>query len=402
MLLTKTNNNITTAPIKGTQPRHHNYEQDNQAGELLKNSQKDQAEHLMIVDMARNDLGKICKIGSIKVPSLFEHRRFSTVHHLESQIQGKLAPNNDLNTVMAAMFPAASITGAPKLRTMEIIKELEQHNRDIYTGSIGLIKPDGNYTFNVAIRTITQNLLNITTMGIGGGIVADSQPDQEWNEIKDKSAFLTNIPQPFGLIETLLLTTKGKIKFQKKHLHRLQRSAHRLGFVCKSKKINKQLTKYAAALTQNKTNPCILRLQLELNGKTTLSNRPFIQSPATLKIKINPEPVDRMDQLSTHKTTRRSHFDHPLQAAKAEGFHDVLFINNLGHITEGAIRAIMLRIAGRWYAPPITDGLLPSIWREQMIKKLQAKEKSLTLTDLEQAEEILMGNSVQGGRRAFL
>jgi para-aminobenzoate synthetase / 4-amino-4-deoxychorismate lyase len=399
LLLHRQDNSLVSAPIKGTRPRSADQEEDWAVGEELQHSKKDRAEHVMIVDMARNDLGRVCSVGSIQVPHLFEHRCFSTVHHLESRVQGELLPGLGLDAVMAAMFPAASITGAPKRRTMEIIQEMEGRERGVYTGSIGVIRPGGDCTFNVAIRTVTQNrLAGENCLGLGGGIIADSDPGQEWIEIADKGAFLSKIPEPFGLIETFLLDKNGDIDNLAAHLSRLGRSARRLGFNCDLIAIKSRVAAEVATLAEEKLLPRILRLELALDGRVAFSHRPFVTPPATLKIMLAPNRLDRLDPLLQHKTTRRANFDHGFQSAKKAGYDDVLFLNNLGMVTEGAIRAILCSFAGRWYAPPVVDGLLPSIWRAKQIAQRQAQEKSLTLDDLSKADEIIMGNAVQGGR----
>jgi para-aminobenzoate synthetase / 4-amino-4-deoxychorismate lyase len=395
MLLAKEGDKLLTAPIKGTRP---NLSDGSSLGEELQKSKKDRAEHVMIVDMARNDLGRICAVGSVQVPHLFELRQFSTVYHLESRVGGELLPGTDLSAVVGAMFPAASITGAPKKRTMEIIKELEGRERGVYTGSIGMLKPGGDYVFSVAIRTVTQQgSTGSAYVGLGGGIVADSDPGQEWAEIADKGAFLNKIPEPFGLIETFLVNSAGKIDSLELHLQRLEKSALQLGFACNLVGVERGVVGAVAKLRESTKEPRIMRLELAIDGVVTFSNRPFIKPPDSLKVLIAAEPVDRFNHLLQYKTTRRGHFDRALEAAKGQGYDDVLFINGLGRVTEGAIRGILVRLDGRWYAPPVADGLLPSIWRAREMINLGAEERSLTLEELAKAEKTVMGNAVQGG-----
>jgi para-aminobenzoate synthetase / 4-amino-4-deoxychorismate lyase len=398
LLISKQGNRLTTAPIKGTRPRSDDFRSDQGEGEALIKSQKDRAEHLMIVDMARNDLGRVCSVGSVQVPHLFEKRSFSTVHHLESRVQGQSEPGRGLDSIMEALFPAASITGAPKKRAMEIIQELEGRERGIYTGSIGIIEPGGDCTFNVAIRTVTQNRSQKGAyLGLGGGIVADSNPHKEWAEIAHKGAFLSKIPEPFGLIETFLLPESGVVKNLPEHLNRLGQSARRLGFVFSQKQVESQLNEEINRRLKEGPVPQILRLLLTLDGQLSFSHRPFVPVRKNLSIVVASNRLDRMDLLLQHKTSRRDLFTVPFQAAKAQGRDDVLFLNNIGLVTEGAIRGVMVRLDGQWYVPQISDGLLPSIWRSQQIRRLGAKERSLTLELLIQAEEIRMGNAVHGG-----
>ncbi|MBF0359055.1 MAG: chorismate-binding protein [Magnetococcales bacterium] len=394
MLLTKEGDKLLTAPIKGTRP---NIPDGWALGEELQKSKKDRAEHVMIVDMARNDLGRICAVGSVQVPHLFELRQFSTVYHLESRVAGKLLPGTDLSAVIAAMFPAASITGAPKKRTMEIIKVLEGRERGVYTGSIGLLKPGGDYVFNVAIRTVTQKgSADSAYVGLGGGIVADSDPGQEWAEIADKGAFLNKIPVPFGLIETFLVDSAGEIEGLDLHLQRIEKSALQLGFACDLVRVERGIGAAVAKLGEGTKEPRIMRMELSIDGRVTFSNRPYIKPPDSLKVLLAVESVDRFNHLLQHKTTRRGHFDRALKAARGQGYDEVLFMNGLGRITEGAIRGVLVCIAGRWYAPPVADGLLPSIWRAREMKNLDAEERSMGLDEIAKAEKIIMGNAVQG------
>ncbi len=399
LLIAKKGDRLLTAPIKGTRPRSLDIQEDNDRRSALLRSEKDRAEHIMIVDMARNDLGKVCQVGSIHVPQLMICRPFSTVHHLESRIEGRVMPGVGLEGVMSALFPAASITGAPKNRTMEIIRELEGRERGIYTGSIGVIEPGGDYRFNVAIRTVSQTTpQDPPHIGLGGGIVADSIPVREWREIGDKGAFISQIPEPFGLIETFLLGKEGSVPALSDHLTRLADSAYRLGFLYEAKGVTKRVTAESERRAKKGETPCIMRLELSMDGRLNMSYRPFTPAPQRLRINIAPFRVDQFDPLLQHKTNRRSHLDFFLEKAKAEGFDDVLFLNQSGLITESAIRAILMGRDGGWFVPPLSDGLLPSIWRAKEIVRLKATEKSLPLEQLQGAETLYLGNAVHGGR----
>ena len=400
LFLQRSGQQLWTAPIKGTAPSGPNPQMNEEEGRALERSDKDRAEHIMIVDMARNDLGKVCKIGSVRVDHLFERRLFPTVQHLESRVCGVPCAGVGLDGIMEALFPAASITGAPKQRTMEIISALENRPRGLYTGSIGVIRPGGDFIFNVAIRTVTWQGEE-GRMGLGGGIVADSNSEREWWEIADKGRFLHEIPEPFQLIETFLLEQDGQLPHVEQHMLRLQRSANALGFACDLAMLESALFDQVSRWHQAGLGKRVVRLLLDREGQLTLNHRPCSEVRVGLKIRLADVCVDRLDRLLRHKTTRRQAFDQALQMAKEAGDDDALFMNNLGRITEGAIRAIMVRVGEQWYVPPVQDGLLASIWRAQEIKRLSAMEKSLTLTDLLQADEVRMGNSCQGGRKVM-
>ncbi|MBF0177054.1 MAG: bifunctional anthranilate synthase component I family protein/class IV aminotransferase [Magnetococcales bacterium] len=391
---------LISAPIKGTRPRSRSALVDARRIRALQTSIKDRAEHVMIVDMVRNDLGRISRTGSVAVPHLFEWRTFSSVHHLETRISGEPAPATlDAASIMAAMFPAASITGAPKHRTMEIIRTLEKRPRGIYTGAVGLFQPGGDFLFNVAIRTVVQRGHTPPLMGLGGGVVADSNPAAEWSEMADKGHFLAvGADPPPGLLETMRVDATGNIPQLGQHLTRLEISARALGMPLPLQAVTKTLQREAALLHRAGLVPRVLRLELHGNGAIKTSHRRLTPTPATLQVQLAAHRVDRLDRLNQHKTTRREHLTIALRQARWGGYDDALFLNNLGGVTEGSIRGILARLEGRWYAPPVSDGLLPSLWRAAEMEKLAACEQSLTLEMLCQAEAIRMGNAVQGGQ----
>ncbi|MEO5363590.1 MAG: bifunctional anthranilate synthase component I family protein/class IV aminotransferase [Magnetococcus sp. DMHC-8] len=396
LFLQRTGEQLLTAPIKGTCARLADPDADAALGKALEQSAKERAEHVMIVDMARNDLGKVCQTGTVQVDHLFERRVFATVQHLESRVRGRQQPGMTWDRLMAALFPAASITGAPKQRTMEIIRTLEQRPRGLYTGTLLIARPGGDFISNVAIRTVTWQGREAGSIGLGGGIVADSAWEREWAEIADKGRFLQEIPPPLQLLETMRLTPTGEIVRLEQHLARLHHSARALGFSCDIDKIRTDIHRQAARWLAKTPTDLVVRLVLDLAGTFTLQPRPCPVAPQSLSVRIAPHPVDRHDPLLRHKTSRRQPFDLALARARAAGQQEALWFNALGHVTEGSIRAIAVSLAGQWYLPPLADGLLASIWRAETRERLCAREKSLTLPDILSAEEIRMGNSVQG------
>ncbi|MBF0136781.1 MAG: chorismate-binding protein [Magnetococcus sp. DMHC-1] len=400
LFLERRGETLVSAPIKGTRPRSRSGLVDSNRARELQKSAKDQAEHIMIVDMVRNDLGRICQTGSVTAPHLFEWRAFSSVHHLETRIMGQVVPAaRRAAHIMAAMFPAASITGAPKQRTMEIIRTLENRPRGLYTGAMGLFQPGGDFLFNVTIRTVVQQDQAAPMMGLGGGVVADSNPAAEWSEMANKGHFLCgSADPPLGLIETMRVEENGTIPRLPQHLARLLASAQTLGIPLDMEAASHALHREATILAQTGLVPRVLRLELRSNGTLKTTQRRLSPTPAALQIRLSGQRVDRLNRLNRHKTTRREHLDTALRQARWSGFDDALFLNNLDQVTEGAMRGILVRLAGRWYAPPVADGLLPSIWREQEMRNLAATERTLTLDLLCQAEVIRMGNAVQDGR----
>jgi para-aminobenzoate synthetase/4-amino-4-deoxychorismate lyase len=395
---------LVTAPIKGTAARVADPETDHRIGQALEASAKNRAEHVMIVDMARNDLGRICQTGTIRVPHLMERRQFSTLHHLESRVHGLTRPEVTLAEVFAALFPAASVTGAPKHRTMAIIHDLEAPEaRGVYTGAVGVLRPGGDALFNVAIRTVVQHD-GRCWMGLGGGIVADSEPGSEWQELLHKGQFLTRAAvtgttEPFHLIETMRVELNGCIVAQTLHLERLAQSAQALGLACPSRSsLEQQLALYIADRIPESLRPRRLRLQLSGTGACLISDAALPEAPPhPLRVCAVAWVVDRQDRLLRHKTTWRHRLDHALHQAQQAGFDEILLGNNLGQVTEGAIRSLLVCLDGRWYVPPVEDGLLPGIWRQQAMEHHQARERSMTLDDLRQADAIWMGNAVRGG-----
>ncbi|NGZ05356.1 MAG: hypothetical protein G8237_03275 [Magnetococcales bacterium] len=397
LFLERQGRHLTTAPIKGTSSRAPEAATDRLQMHTLQQSAKDRAEHVMIVDMARNDLGQICQTGSVTVERLAVCRSFSSVHHLETRVQGVARTGTTLEETLAALFPAASITGAPKKRTMEMIRQLEQRPRGLYTGIMGVLKPGGDGWFNVAIRTVLHTPTTGPIIGLGGGVVADSQPKAEWNEIADKARFLTASPTPLELIETFRIDPEGEIPWLDLHLTRLTRSAATLGIPLEPDRVAHQVRTTVAAWHTAGWTPLTGRLTLTSHGTLTLNHRPTASWPPAPKVRLAAWQPDPHDPLLRHKTNRRLHYDAELAQAYQTGYDEVLFINRAGQVTEGAISSLLVHLDGDWVAPPVTDGLCPSIWQTQEINRLQAKTASLTQNDLKRATEIRLGNAVRGG-----
>jgi len=381
--------NIKVKPMKGTAPI-------GTPSEWLQKDVKNTSENVMIVDLLRNDLGRICKPGTVKVRELFGVETYETLLQMTSTVTGRLQSQISILDLMKSLFPCGSVTGAPKISSMKIIRALETEPRNIYTGAIGYFAPDGQAAFNVAIRTIDLRARGdqsyIAQMGVGGGIVYDSQPQDEYAECQLKAKFLFNAMPDFALIETMLFTG-GKIQYLKKHLQRLKASADYFIIPCSLTKIQNALKKYTTTLTGK----IRLRLLLQSDGEIILEHRPLVAVKTTRPvIAISDYKTQSDDPFLCHKTTRRKLYDEECKRQVSRGYFDIIFRNEKDQITEGAISNIFIKIKEQYFTPPISCGLLPGIGRQIMIKKLKAREKVLTLTDLKMANKIILTNSIRG------
>ncbi|HZY63885.1 MAG TPA: aminodeoxychorismate synthase component I [Edaphobacter sp.] len=390
---------ITTRPMKGTMRRGLDLAEDRQAAINLQNDEKNRSEHLMIVDLLRNDLGRICNMGSVQVEDLFSIEHYRTLLQMTSTVSGKLRTGLHWYDIFKAMFPSGSITGAPKIRTMQIIRELEENARGIYTGAIGYIAPDGSSAFNVAIRTLHMRAGKIS-MGVGGGIVADSIPDEEYSECLLKAAFLTHQQHDFQLIETMLWN--GDFRLLSMHMDRLESSAAYFEFAFDRAAAVSQLREYASSFSSEK---CYrVRLLLNSDGKIILAHGEHSNQPAAISnVRIALQRTFSNDVFLRHKTTLRQQYDLEYAQCRRDGFDEVIFQNERGEITEGSISNIFIRREGRLVTPPLHCGVLPGIFRRHLLEdEPRAKEAVLTLRDLQTADAIYICNSLRGMREIRL
>jgi para-aminobenzoate synthetase / 4-amino-4-deoxychorismate lyase len=382
---------IESQPMKGTAGRGLWFENDVQQGEWLRVSEKDRAENLMIVDMVRNDLGRIADTGTVNVSSLFDVNRYPTVWQMTSTVRAKTSAPFD--EILKALFPPASITGAPKARTMEIIDELESSPRRIYTGTIGYAVPGRKMQFNVAIRTILidKNRKN-AEYGVGGGIVWDSQLESEKNECHIKTRAL-NAPAPdFDLLETMLWTPKDGYFLLPYHLKRLMQSAEYFGFKVKSRYIELELAKCAKKLPKNSHR---IRLLVSKKGAVAVESSPFETVPAGFSdIALATSPIDSSNPFLYHKTTNRQIYQDVINSASS--FQDVLLYNQKGEITESTIANIAVELDGNLYTPPVRCGLLPGTYREWMLDQKKIAEKVIRIDDIPSASNIYLMNALRG------
>ena len=390
------NGQISTRPMKGTMPRGLDLAEDEQQAAYLQSDEKNRSEHVMIVDLLRNDLGRTCAPGSVHVDDIFSVERYTTLLQMTSTVSGTLRPGLRYYDIFRALFPSGSITGAPKIRTMEIIRELESHPRGIYTGAIGHIAPNGSATFNVAIRTLVLQQ-GIAHMGVGGGIVADSVAASEYRECLLKASFLTRARPHFQLIETMR-ADNGTIPLLNLHLDRLEASARHFDFIFDRTEAETRIADYTNQLPTNE--PHRIRLLLDATGTLTLTHTSLTPDPPTLTVRISTQRTHSTDVFLRHKTTHRDHYDYELAKARGEGSDEVLFLNERNEITEGAISNLFLQREGKLLTPPLASGVLPGIYRRHLLEtNPTAEEHILTLADLDTAEAIFLCNSVRGLRR---
>lgn len=389
------NGRIVTRPMKGTMPRGLDLAEDEQQMIRLEADEKNRSEHVMIVDLLRNDLGRICRMGSVHADPLFAVERYSTLLQMTSTVFGDLRPNLTFREIFQALFPSGSITGAPKIRTMQIIRELERKPRGVYTGAIGHISPSGDAEFNVAIRTLVLHN-GIAKMGVGGGIVADSDAVSEYRECQLKASFLTRTAPQFQLIETMLFQG-GSMPFLPLHLDRLASSAAYFDFSFDRCAIESRIEQLASSLAPQQR--FRIRLLLAAHGEVTLAFTAITEDSAPLRIRISPHRVNSGDLLLRHKTTRRELYDREYARARQDGFDEVLFLNEKDELTEGAISTFFLNLEGSLLTPPLASGVLPGVLRRHILStEHNAGERPLTLDHLRHAEAAFLGNSVRGLR----
>lgn len=381
---------IEARPMKGTAHRGRTEAEDQALAQALAGDPKQRAENLMIVDLMRNDLSHIARPGSVAVPALFEVERYPTVQQMVSRVEAETAPGRDAIDALAALFPSGSITGAPKLRAMEVIAEVEADARGIYTGAIGTIAPDGTAAFNVAIRTLAlTDGGEEATLGLGSAVVADSQAAAEWAECLAKGAFVTTGGRPFDLIETMRFDALDGLVDLERHLARLKASAAALGFRFDRHAARNELH----AATFRHAEDRRVRLRLSPGGAIAIETSPPPPAPEEpVDVALVSLPVAASDFRLRHKTSDRGFYD---RARAAAGCFEILFVKDDGQITEGSFTNLFVpRGEGPMLTPPLGAGLLPGILRERLIEEGEAVETPLTAADL--SDGFLIGNALRG------
>jgi para-aminobenzoate synthetase/4-amino-4-deoxychorismate lyase len=377
--------------MKGTAARGLTQTEDQAQAEALRTSEKEQAENVMIVDMVRHDLGRVAETGSVTVPHLFEVEKYPTVWQMTSTIEDRTTAS--LCEIFQALFPPASITGAPKVRTMEIIAQLEPSPRRIYTGAIGFVAPGRRAQFNVAIRTL---LLDRRTgqaeYSVGGGITWGSQPEAEWQECRDKARILTTRVPAFSLLETLVWTAEEGYFLLARHLQRLEQSRLYFGFKVDLPAVRLELDRLAARLAQKRQK---VRLLVTREGRITLEAEALsAPDPAPPRVMLASGPADSSDPFLYHKTTNRGLYE--AARAACPGCDDVLLFNKRGEVTESTIANLAVEIEGKLCTPPVQCGLLPGTLRADLLERGELFERSITVEEMLRSPRVFLLNSVRG------
>ncbi|MGB9591124.1 MAG: aminodeoxychorismate synthase component I, partial [Candidatus Kryptoniota bacterium] len=392
---------ITVKPMKGTAPRGRWYEEDEEIKRWLSLDSKNKSENVMIVDLLRNDLGKIAEFGSVRTVGLFEVETHPTLHQMTSTVTAKLKQDVAFKDIFRHIFPSGSVTGAPKIRTMEIIKSLERARRGIYCGAIGYIAPKKKAVFSVPIRTLqkdrTKGRRNKVqwTYNVGSGIVWDSSTRAEWEECMTKCRFITdrNVPD-FEIFESILWN--GRLVYLKEHLERLKRSAGFFGYTFSGKEMKTTITNIRSSLNGVKNH----KVRIFLNSQGCIRYDYVPLDMDTLKcepiVLLADSVVDSKNVYLYHKTTHRLWYNNATSSIEKGNCFDLVFFNENGEITECSRANIFIQMNGKLYTPPVHCGLLPGILRERLIKSKMCMERVFKIDDLNRAEAVYWGNSVRG------
>ena len=392
---------IRTRPMKGTAPRGRWLAEDEEVAARLIDSAKDRAENAMIVDLLRNDLGRICRPGSVEVEQMFEAERYETVWQLTSTIEGELRPGTRLLETFRALFPSGSVTGAPKVRTMRIVADLEDSARGPYCGAIGYLAPPGSdeprANFNVAIRTVVFDArTRVAEYGVGGGITHDSSAAAEYDEVVAKARVLREVRPAFELFETVPHVPAEGFRHLPEHLERMESSATYFGFRFDAEGAGAAL-KEAVAETPGRS---LIRLTLGRAGALATEVRALPPGGERVRVALDDAPVDPTDMWLFHKTTRRAPYDR--RREKRPDVDDVILLNDRGEVTESTIANLAVELDGAWVTPPISSGLLPGTYRAVLLREGRLIERPVTVPELRTATGLALVSSARGWRPASL
>ena len=408
---------VWSKPMKGTVGRRSEATADESSALWLQQSRKNRAENVMITDMVRNDLARISSTGKVSVDELFGVERYPSVWQMTSTVKSEV--DASIAEIFRALFPAASITGAPKRAALEVIDELEEEPREIYTGAVGRITPSGEACFNVAIRTAwSSQTTGDSRFGSGCGIVWDSDPTEEFEELKTKARILRQPDPQFHLFETMGIVN-GEIPRLSRHLFRLSNSAQYWSFDFDADATERYLEGVVKEVANENSigghSAETYRLRLQLDRRGTLSHRieaielpsvqalqskeaPYFHEHPTVELALVQTAVAADDTFLTHKTSRREAYDLAVQEVP-RGCEPIMF-NNLGNVTESAIANIVYQLDGELFTPPLVDGLLPGVLRDELLDNGVIAERSLPVDELEVVEAFWLINSLRGWRKA--
>ncbi|KMQ51056.1 Para-aminobenzoate synthase, aminase component [Chitinispirillum alkaliphilum] len=392
---------ISVKPMKGTAPRGCFESQDRELKRALHNSPKDRSENIMIVDLLRNDLGRICITGSVHTSRLFEVETHRTVHQMTSTVEGRIARNSTPD-LLRALFPCGSVTGAPKIRTMEIIDELETGTRGMYCGALGFFSPRGSGVFSVPIRTLQRKHNDRDWIyRVGSGIVWDSDERGEYEECRIKCRFLHQEQFSFDLFESMLYKD-GKLLYQREHVQRLRKSARFLDFRYSPRDISATLLRIKEELLGE--NCCKVRIVLSADGEVRWDYEEILLLPndTDAKLFLSQKRVDSSNRYLYHKTTPRPWYDEAVGKIRGGRCFDVIHLNERGEVTEGARSNLFVLKEGLLRTPPVECGLLNGVLRKKMVEKNRCSEQVLYQEDLINADALYCGNSVRGLVRVHL
>ncbi|MCA7952577.1 aminodeoxychorismate synthase component I [Burkholderia seminalis] len=417
---------LRARPMKGTAPRSADPRDDAAAAAFLASDPKNRAENVMIVDLLRNDVSRIARTGTVKVPALFSVEPYASVWQMTSTVEAGWRDGTTFAQMLRALFPCGSITGAPKYKTMQLIDAIESTPRGLYTGAIGWLDAPGDraagcgdFCLSVAIRTLTLDGADAGvdpsgsatqhhgTMGVGAGIVLDSVAADEYAECELKARFLTDADPGFQLFETTAATRADGIRHLDRHLARLQRSADAFGFRFDGAVLRREIDARCAALDGDGTYR--MKLALAKDGTVEIVAAPLKPLPAgpvgvLLASAHGFAPTRASDALLLHKTTRRAEYDRAWQAAESLGGFDMLFVNERGEMTEGGRSNLFVKLDGQWVTPPLACGVLPGVMRGVLLddRAFGAVERVVTRDDLARAQGLLLTNALRGALDAVL
>ena len=397
LFFSKFGKKMTMRPMKGTRPRAETAEADNKLKRNMKLDEKSQAENLMIVDLLRNDLSRISDTGSVKVPELFSLETYPTLHQMTSQVTSKLKDSQNFIDIFKGLFPCGSVTGAPKIRAMEIIKELEESDRGAYCGSIGYIDPEGTACFNVGIRTIILKEGELR-YNVGSGLVMDSDASDEYAECILKADVLKK--QNSEILETFLWQPRTGVKNFSQHKKRLIKTANELKYPFKEVHFQNAIKSIISV-----DKPQRVRLALNNLGEFNIQQSDYepYQINSEVTFSLSKYPLSDKVQVTRHKVSDRNFYDGERnRIRKLTEADEVIFLNNKNEICEGSYTSIFIKKNGVLVTPPLSSGLLPGILRADLLEKKQAIERTLTITDIIEAKEVFLGNSLRGLMKAKL
>ena len=408
---------LQARPMKGTAVRSGAPEGDSETARLLHADTKNRAENLMIVDLLRNDLGRIAQLGSVQVPELFRIEPYATVFQMTSSVEAQRREDVGLAELLRALFPCGSITGAPKHHTMDLIAGYETSPRGLYTGAIGWLAAGGDATcpdlcLSVAIRTLTLGVPNEAglrplALGVGGGIVLDSLAADEFDETHWKARFVTALDPGIELFETMRATAREGIAHRERHRARLAASARALGFEFDAQAFDAVLDKALPLLLKSPHDGDALRLRLALrhDGEMVLTHATLDALPAgPVRLLTAGKPLPAARPLASHKSTQRAEYDAGIRDAQAAGAFDTLFFGADGQLVEGGRSNVFVQLEGRWFTPPRADGALPGVMRAVLLADAEwaASERRITRADLDRAEALIVCNALRGALPAVL